>query len=50
MLQQYDYRIEVPVVVFIVTGLLALTITLLTVSYQALRAASADPVRSLRAE
>jgi putative ABC transport system permease protein len=47
-----DYAVRIPIgwVWFAVSGLLALTVALLTVGAQALRAAQADPVRSLRAE
>ncbi|HVU98613.1 MAG TPA: ABC transporter permease [Puia sp.] len=46
----YDYRTTVGVSVFIYTFGLALSITLLTVSWQAVRAATANPVRALRSE
>ncbi len=49
-LQQYDYRIRISWYVFVGTGLLAMLITLLTVSWQAIRAAVANPVESLRDE
>lgn len=49
-LQQYEYRIEISWWVFVVTGIGALTITLLTVSYQSLKAALMNPVNSLRSE
>jgi ABC-type lipoprotein release transport system permease subunit len=39
-----------PAWVFIVTSIAALAITLLTVSYQAVRAALMNPVKSLRSE
>lgn len=47
-LSQYDYRVELSWLIFAVTGALTLAITLLTVSYQALRAAWMNPVNSLR--
>ena len=49
-LQQYDYRTTISVSVFIVSGLGALIITLITVSFQAIKAAIANPVKSLRTE
>ena len=49
-LQQYDYRIEITWWVFAVTGIGALAITLITVSYQSFKAALMDPVNSLRSE
>jgi len=49
-LQQYDYRTTISWWVFAVTGMGALVITLLTVSYQSIAAAMANPVDSLRSE
>ena len=49
-LQDYTYRTEVNWWVFAVAGLAALLIALLTVSFQALKAAVANPVKSLRTE
>jgi putative ABC transport system permease protein len=49
-LQQYQYRVEASWWIFALSGLGALLITLLTVSYQAITAALANPVRSLRSE
>ena len=49
-LQQYEYRTAISVWVFIAAGMAALLITLLTVSYQAIKAAIANPVKSLRVE
>ena len=49
-LQQYEYRIGLSWKIFAFTGLLALLITLLTVSYQALKAALINPANSLRSE
>lgn len=49
-LQQYEYRIEISWWVFLAAGLGALAITLLTVSYQSIKAAIANPVKSLRVE
>ena len=49
-LQQFAYRIEISWAVFVVTGIGALAITLLTVSYQSLKAALMNPVNSLRSE
>ena len=50
LLQGFAYRIEISWWIFLVAGLAALAITLLTVSYQAVRAALADPVKALRYE
>jgi ABC-type antimicrobial peptide transport system permease subunit len=49
-LQNYQYRIKISWWMFAVAGATAIFITLLTVSYQSLRAAIANPVKSLRAE
>jgi len=49
-LQQYDYRTEITVWVFFATAAGALVITLLTVSFQALKAALINPVNSLKTE
>jgi ABC-type antimicrobial peptide transport system permease subunit len=49
-LKQYEYRTEISWWIFAVTSLAALVITLLTVSYQAVKAALMKPVNSLRSE
>jgi len=49
-LQQYEYRTSVSVWIFIASGFGALVITLITVSFQAIKAAVANPVKSLRTE
>ena len=49
-LQNYSYRDNIPWWVFGIAGLSILLITLLTVSYQSLKAAMMNPVTSLRAE
>jgi ABC-type antimicrobial peptide transport system permease subunit len=49
-LTNYDYRIEIKWHVFVLAALAALMITLLTVSFQAIKAAIANPVKSLRTE
>jgi ABC-type antimicrobial peptide transport system permease subunit len=49
-LQDYSYRTTLSWWIFAVTGFGALFITLLTVSFQAIRAAVANPVKSLRSE
>lgn len=49
-LQGYQYRTGISWWIFAVTAAGALLITLLTVSYQAIRAALINPVRSLRSE
>ncbi len=47
-LQNYQYRISIRWWVFIITGMATLLIALLTVSFQAIKAAIANPVKSLR--
>lgn len=49
-LQDYQYRITIGVGVFALTLLIALVIVLLTVSFQSIRAALMNPVKSLRSE
>ena len=49
-LQNYTYRTEISGWVFAAAGLGALLLTLLTVSFQAIKAAAANPVDSLRSE
>ena len=49
-LQDYQYRINITWSIFVIAGLLALVIALLTVSFQAIKAAVANPVKSLRTE
>ncbi len=49
-LDTFAYRVEISWVIFLVTGLAALGVALLTVSFQAIRAALADPVEALRYE
>ena len=49
-LLSYDYRISIGASVFIAGGLMALFITIITISFQAIKAAIANPVKSLRTE
>ncbi|HSZ86917.1 MAG TPA: hypothetical protein VK787_12865, partial [Puia sp.] len=49
-LQGFAYRVNISAVIFIVAGASIIFITLLTISYQAIKAAVANPVRSLRSE
>ena len=49
-LNQYEYRTEISLWIFAATSLAALVITLLTVSYQAVKVALMKPVKSLRSE
>jgi putative ABC transport system permease protein len=49
-LQKYQYRSDIAWWIFVAAGVGSLTITLLTVSYQSIKAAMANPVNSLRSE
>ncbi|HPZ88416.1 MAG TPA: FtsX-like permease family protein, partial [Flavihumibacter sp.] len=49
-LQDFAYRVQIPLWIFAAATFLALLIALLTVSLQALKAALANPVKSLRSE
>jgi putative ABC transport system permease protein len=49
-LQEFAYRITIDWWVFAAAGITALLIALLTVSFQAIKAAVANPVKSLRTE
>ncbi|PWK78872.1 putative permease [Mucilaginibacter oryzae] len=49
-LQKYDYRVKVGPGVFVISAVVAIAITLLTISFQAIKAAMANPVKSLRSE
>lgn len=49
-LQGYSYRIAMQWSVFAMAGVLAVIVSLLTVSFQAIKAAIANPVKSLRTE
>jgi hypothetical protein len=49
-LQNYKYRIEISWWIFLIAGIVAILIALITVSFQAIKAAVANPVKSLRTE
>jgi ABC-type antimicrobial peptide transport system permease subunit len=49
-LQSFAYRIHLHWWIFLLTGLLVVLIALVTVSFQAIKAAIANPVKSLRSE
>lgn len=49
-LQNFAYRVNISWLVFAITTLAALLIALFTISFQAIRAAIANPVKSLRTE
>jgi putative ABC transport system permease protein len=49
-LQDYTYRINIGCGIFALAGILAIAIALITVSFQSIKAAMANPVKSLRTE
>ena len=49
-LQDFAYRISIPWWIFLVAGLVAAAVALFTISFQAIKAALANPVKSLRTE
>ncbi|HYH56072.1 MAG TPA: FtsX-like permease family protein, partial [Anseongella sp.] len=49
-LEDFAYRIELQWWVFVLAGLFAVLVALLTVSFQSVKAALTNPVKSLRAE
>ncbi|SJN23503.1 ABC transporter permease [Sphingobacterium sp. JB170] len=49
-LSGYAYRINISMDIFVLTAVLAIAITLATVSFQSIKAALANPVKSLRDE
>jgi putative ABC transport system permease protein len=49
-LENYSYRISISWLVFASAGILAITLALMTVSYQAIKAAKTNPVKCLRNE
>jgi len=49
-LQDFAYRIKMPWWMFITAGILAAVIALITISFQAIKAAQLNPTKSLRSE
>ena len=49
-LQDFAYKVDISWLVFLIAGAVALVIALATVSFQAIKAAIANPVNSLRTE
>lgn len=49
-LQNYAYKVAISWWMFFIAGVVAITIALLTVSFQAIKAAISNPVKSLRTE
>ena len=49
-LKSYSYKTDIGVVVYLIAGMLAFGIALLTMGYQSLQAANLDPAKTLRSE
>ncbi|HEX3023845.1 MAG TPA: FtsX-like permease family protein, partial [Chitinophagaceae bacterium] len=49
-LQDFAYRINISWWIFLVAAIIALAVALITISFQAIKAANANPVKSLRTE
>jgi putative ABC transport system permease protein len=49
-LQEFPYRTDIKLWIFLGTGLMTFLVAILTVSYQSLRAALSNPADSLRYE
>ena len=49
-LDNFAYKVQIGWIIFMIAGTVAIVIALLTVSYQAIKAAVANPVKSLRME
>jgi len=49
-LEDYPYHVSIQWQVFAFAGILSLLIAIITVSYQSIKAAIANPVKSLRTE
>ena len=49
-LTNYAYRIDIPISVFVLAGIFTISVALLTVGAQSMKAAIANPINSLRSE
>jgi putative ABC transport system permease protein len=49
-LQDFAYRISMPWWIFLLAGIIAAVVALATISFQAIKAAISNPVKSLRTE
>ncbi len=49
-LQDFEYRITISWTIFLIAAIAALLIALITVSFQSIKAATANPVKNLRTE
>jgi putative ABC transport system permease protein len=50
ILEDYAYRISIDWWIFILAGIITIILTLLTIGFQAVRAATANPVKAIKAE
>jgi putative ABC transport system permease protein len=49
-LANYEYRIDMPWLVFVTTGVLIICFSLFTISFESIKAALSNPIKSLRSE
>jgi putative ABC transport system permease protein len=49
-LEDFAYRIDIPLWVFVAAGVAAALVAFLTISYQAIKAATTNPIKNLRTE
>ncbi|MBX0335137.1 ABC transporter permease [Pontibacter sp. HSC-14F20] len=49
-LQDFAYRIDIPVWIFLAAGIVAASLAFVTISMQAIKAATSDPVKNLRVD
>ena len=49
-LQNFSYRVDISWWVFVLAGFIAAFITMITINYQAVKAAIANPLKSLKTE
>ena len=49
-LSDFAYQVEIEIGTFVIAGLIAISIAMATISWQALRSALMNPVKSLRNE
>jgi putative ABC transport system permease protein len=50
MLQDYAYRISIGWWMFALAGIITIILTLITVGWQAVKAATANPVKAIKSE
>ncbi len=49
-LQDFEYRIKISWIIFVTAALVAFIVALLTISFQSIKAATTNPIKSLRSE